>query len=226
MTTLLQIRNFALARADMQNSNFRDNTQLNFLINQSINELYDILISKMEDYYVNQMSFTITAPADSHVLGSQVYKIRGVDYNYNGYWSTMHSFMLEDRNRYQYSHSRAVGNYNSRYRWMGDAIQIIPSETAAGDYRIWYIPRLEELFSDADILNSKIEFWLDYIVIDVAIKLLQQEESDVSVLMAQKAAMVQRVESMASNRDAGEPQRVTDIRANEWCDDNIWGTKR
>ena len=53
--------------------------------------------------------------------------------------------------------------------------------------------------------------WEEYIVIDAAIKCLQKEESDVSVLMSQKSAIAKRIEAAAENRDAGEPSKVTDV---------------
>jgi hypothetical protein len=49
------------------------------------------------------------------------------------------------------------------------------------------------------------------VIIDAAIKCLQKEESDVQVLMAQKAAMKRRIEVAASNRDAGSPLSVSDV---------------
>jgi hypothetical protein len=41
--------------------------------------------------------------------------------------------------------------------------------------------------------------------------MLQKEESDVSVLMAQKAELKQRITESAANRDADNPLTVTDI---------------
>ncbi len=61
--------------------------------------------------------------------------------------------------------------------------------------------------------------WEEYIVVDAAIKALQKEESDVSVLMAQKAALTRRIEGAAANRDAGSPLSVTDAYATG----NWWG---
>lgn len=53
--------------------------------------------------------------------------------------------------------------------------------------------------------------WEEYLVVDAAIKALQKEESDVSVLLAQKALLQRRIESAATNRDAAEPARVVDV---------------
>lgn len=71
---------------------------------------------------------------------------------------------------------------------------------------------------DCDGVNG----WEEYIVVDAAMKCLQKEESDVSVLMAEKSALKQRIEAMASNRDAGKPERITDVNAQNFP----WGYGR
>ena len=57
--------------------------------------------------------------------------------------------------------------------------------------------------------------WEEYIIVDSAMKCLQKEESDVSVLFAQKNALIQRIEAAAENRDAGEAECVQDMEAYE-----------
>jgi hypothetical protein len=54
--------------------------------------------------------------------------------------------------------------------------------------------------------------WLEYVVTDAAIKMMQKEESDTSVLQLQKAALIKRVESAAENRDAGSPATIADVQ--------------
>lgn len=54
--------------------------------------------------------------------------------------------------------------------------------------------------------------WLEYVITDAAIKMLQKEESDTSVLQFQKAALIKRIEAAAENRDAGNPATVADVQ--------------
>ena len=67
------------------------------------------------------------------------------------------------------------------------------------------------MLADSDILDG-ISGFDEYVIVDAAIKAMQKEESDVSVLMAQKEALKRRIEAAAANRDAGEPESVSDIR--------------
>ena len=82
---------------------------------------------------------------------------------------------------------------------------------------MWYIPRCPELVADDDEFNG-ISGWEEYVIVDVAIKMLQKEESDTSVLAAQKANLKKRIEQMSSDRDTGIAETITDVRSSGWTD--------
>jgi len=73
------------------------------------------------------------------------------------------------------------------------------------------LPRLIPWNGTADGVSG----WTEYIIVDAAIKCMQKEESDTSVLMAQKQALIARIEAAAANRDAGNPAVVSD---SQWSD--------
>jgi hypothetical protein len=216
--TLAQIKTHVLQRADMVNSNFIGNTgadsELNYFVNKSIEELYDELVSRFEDYYVDSFQFTIGSGDDGYTVPANVvYKLRGLDFQIGGDWVTIHRYTFEERNRGNRQINRAMlGLTNIKYRWVGNRIKIIPADQAPGTYQMWYIPRTIDLSNDTDTLQADLEQWIDYVIVDAAIKCMQKEESDVSVLMAQKMALLQRIDSMAANRDAGSAEVVTDVR--------------
>jgi hypothetical protein len=58
--------------------------------------------------------------------------------------------------------------------------------------------------------------WEEYVVVDAALKAMGKEESDVSVLMSQKQAMVKRLQDMAENRDIGNPATVGDTQSSDF----------
>ena len=53
--------------------------------------------------------------------------------------------------------------------------------------------------------------WDEYVIIDSAIKMLLKEEADVTALLLQKNQLRERIITESQNRDAGEPQTVTDV---------------
>lgn len=226
-------------RADRLNSDFVTLPELNSYINQSMFELYDLLIDVYEDYFkapaaifysvgANQQLYPmpdgVTTFLDQNLqpfVPRPIYKLLGLDMGLNtgnNGWVTVGKFNYLDRNKFFYPTpgSTIYGVFNCLYRWMGNKLELIPTPAANQPFRIQYIPRLQSLLQPTDMTDVSISGWLEYVITDVAIKILQKEESDVSVLMAQKVALKARIEESANNRDAGRPDTITDVRTNGW----------
>lgn len=243
--SLAELRTRSLQRADRLNSNFVTLTELNSYINQSYFELYDLLVGVYEDYFLAPpVFFTLTGnqyfypiPDGSNTfqnyLGQDIippplYKLYGVDLalqNANNAFVTVNKFMFSDRNSFIYPNSASTifGVFNLRYRMLSQGIEFIPTPSANQRIRIHYVPRMKELLLDTDTTIAGVSGWTEYLITDVAIKILMKEESDVSVLAAQKQALILRIEAMASNRDQAEPDRISDSRKNHnsgWGDDS------
>lgn len=240
--SLGQIRLLAQQRADRVNSNFVTKPEWNQYINQSLFELFDILVTQYgEDYFVaapaqfttngtdqfyplpdGSRSFVNALTQQSYVAPA-IYKLIGVDLglnsqqaNLNNGWVTINRFnFAADRNKFFYPNTASTlyGVFNLLYRQMGDNIQFIPAPSANQPVRLWYIPRMTMLLKDTDITTSSVSGWVEYVIVDAAIKALQKEESDISALMIQKQALLTRIEGAAANRDTGRPDTIADTRA-------------
>lgn len=101
---------------------------------------------------------------------------------------------------------------------MGSNIEFIPTPSAGQQIRLWYIPRLTTLLQDTDTTVTGISGWNEYIIVKAAYYALTKEESDTSSLVMQLSALNDRIISSATNRDAGQPDKISDTRAN-----NGWG---
>lgn len=232
--SLGQIRLAAQQRADLQNSNFVRTVEWNSYINQSAFELYDLLTTLYEDFYLapqalfqtDGISQDYTLPngilsfmtlTGSTFVAKPFYKLVGVDcglgLNSNA-WVTLKKFDFISRNRYVFPNitSTYLGVFNLRYRILDNHISFIPTPSAGQFIRLWYIPRMTQLLADTDILDG-VSGWTEYVIVDAAIKAMQKEESDASVLMAQKQALLDRIMSSAMNRDAGQPDTISDTRS-------------
>lgn len=243
--SLGQLRLMSQQRADRVNSNFVTLPEWNTYINQSMFELYDLLVTVYEDYF-------LAAPASFQVDGSTFlyplpdgltpfkdqnnnafaaapfYKMEGVDLALNtannGY-VTVKRFQFADRNRFVYPNTASTiyGVFNLQYRIMGTNIEFIPTPSAGQTIRLWYIPRLNQLLQDTDLTTTSVSGWSEYVIVDAAIKALQKEESDVTILLAQKMELIKRIQSSAMNRDVGMPDKISDVRASSWGSGNGWG---
>lgn len=217
MVTLLELKTQARDRADMSESNFVSDSELVSYINNSIAELHDLLIAAFnEDYVMEEYEWTADGANFEFDLPDDIYKLRGVDVAYGAdEWTTVKRFNFNRRNEAQNAFTwNMLGLPYLEYRLVGSKIRFNRVPDANTSLRMFYNPKATQLAVDADEYDD-INGFSEYVVVDAAIKMLNKEESDVSVLMAQKEALKQRIQNMAQNRDANEPESVTDIYAED-----------
>ncbi len=235
--TLSQVRAAAQQRSDMVNSSFVSLPEWNSYINQSYFELYDLLVTLYEDYFLADPFYITLNGSDSYTLPNGVavdgisgvaarpfYKLTGVDLGLTGQtnaWVTLKKFNFIGRNRFVYPQltTTYLGVFNLRYRVLGDKLHFIPTPSSGQYVRVWYIPKLTQLLKESDQLDG-ISGWTEYVIVDAAIKAMQKEESDCSLLMGQKQALIKRIEETGMNRDAGQPDTISDSRRMS----ELWGS--
>lgn len=216
--TLLETRNAVRARADMSGSagpdQFVQDPELNGYINASLAEFNDIIISKNLRNYVTSSQFSLTPTSNSYPLSSSFYKLEGVDRLISGdptsttaQWYDVFAASFKERNAFNSPYAPLYYPPFVRYLLIGNTLTFVPAQSCQGTYQIWWYPKAPVLVNDSDTYDDT-QYWWEYIVVDSAIKCLQKEESDVSVLLAQKEALKQRINQMAADRDYGQPQQV------------------
>ncbi len=78
--TLAQLRTASRQRADMVNSTFISDPELNSYINASYYELYDLLVQKYgNDYFMKEYSFQLQGNISQYPLPADFFKLLGVD---------------------------------------------------------------------------------------------------------------------------------------------------
>lgn len=236
--TLGEIRKLAQQKADRLNSKFVTTQEWNQNINLAMYELYDLLITVYEDYNVatpaqfnsngstyqyplpnGAISFIDGINNNQTIVARPLYKLLGVDMalnTANNAYVTVQKFNFIDRNSFVYpnSNSSIYGVFNCQYRVMGNNIQFIPTPAGNQAFRLWYIPRLKELLKDTDTSDISISGWIQYVIVRAAKYALDKEESDTTKLDQELMYLKTRIEESAANRDAGQPDRISDTRAN------------
>jgi hypothetical protein len=224
--TIATLMSRSRQRADMEDNDFVQDAELVDYINSGIAELHDILVQEYgQDYYVSYKEFNTAADKDTYPINdststeniniSDFYKLRGVDAKINGNdWFTILPFNFNERNLYQsFGSWSLLGLTNVRYRMVGGNVIFTPMPDGVTPVKIWYIPQASQFSSSTDSSTKydDINGYSEYVVVFAAIRMLQKEESDVSVLMAQKQDLRQRITDAAANRDADNPLTVSDI---------------
>lgn len=242
--TLGQIRLQSQQNADRVNSNFVTKKEWNNFIKLAMYELYDLIVTTYEDYYLAQpiqfytngstyvyplpdgrLTFQDGLNPQLTITGKPYYKLLGIDLGLqtaSNAYVTINKFNFIDRNRFVYPNTASTiyGVFNMEYRVMDNNIIFIPTPSANQPIRVWYLPRLKELLSDTDITdNMSISGWMRYVIVRASKYALDKEESDTTKQDAEILYLKSRIEESASNRDAGQPDSISDTR-NSY---NGWG---
>jgi hypothetical protein len=228
VTTLSTLTANAMDRADMVNSNYISASQWTNYINASIQELYDLLTSKYEFYYMKVPAYQFTTDGTSqfYSMPTDFYKLYGVDLilfpnagNNPISFITLKNFPFAERNKYAIpNYQTYFGVTNLQYcltQTTPAQLMFIPIPAGGQVIQIWYCPRFTPLVNGTDTFDG-INGYEEYVIIDAAIKARIKEESDVQELLMAKAAMVARIESIAANRDAGAPSRIVDVNSSNF----------
>jgi len=186
LVTVADLKTQALDRADMRYSNYIASDELTSLINASAQELYDILTGVYEDYYFLETNFSIANGASTFTLPDDFYKLRGVDEVINN------QFRVTVK----------------PYEWIERNMLIQPN--GFRNLLLSWIPKMTPLVNDTDTFDG-INGYEQYIVSDVARKIVMKEESDVQPFLIELAAVKQRINDMAKDRNAGDSSRIGDV---------------
>jgi hypothetical protein len=214
--------------ADLVGSSFVSSTEWTTWINAGLMELYDIVVSAYEDYFTTSTTSTITT-GSSFSLPAAFYKLRGVDYQITSSdYINVPQFNFNERNRQvEWSYTARGNDAVRRYRMIADTLEITPSDRATGTYRLWYVPAVTALSTGSDSIPTALSKsgWEEYIVLYAAIKAKLKGEEDVTDMSNQLATLSARITSMSANRNADQPERITDLasfgrsRWGEWTFD-------
>lgn len=235
--SLASIRLSSQQTADRVNSQFVTKAEWNSFINLAQKELYDLLVTEYEDYFVPAIPAQFNTDGTTYIYplpngtttfinginpnatftAPRLLKLMGVDLalqTASNAYVTINKFNFIDRNRFVYPNTASTiyGVFNMQYRVLGNNIMFIPTPSANQSIRLWYIPALDDLLNDTDISVTSINGWIRYVIVRAAKYALDKEESDTGKLDAELLFLKDRIEAAASNRDQGQPDTISDTR--------------
>ena len=190
-------------RADQEGSTRNSDATILSFIKQSIAYLSSLVAGGDQDHFLNDV--TITASGTEHLtLNPDVHQVRGVDWrpDISSDWVTIQSFNFIQRNSRQNSISdywfsgQAEAKYT--FRPWGDHIKIIPQAESTDQFRIWYVPSFSlTLTSSFNFFND----WDEFVIVDVAIKMKEKDEEDVSILQVERVRLENKIKEDAQRRN-------------------------
>ena len=215
--TLAELRDRVRRDTDYQNSDAVTDADLTIWINDGLGAYHDLVVASYEDYYVSgPLEHVVSAGVSEIDLDSVIptfYKLRGIDYKLgtNDFYP-LQRFNFNKRNDYRQSSGsfNRFGRVYRSYKVLGRKIILLPEDSAAGTYRIYWVPTYVPLVADGDTFNGE-NGWDKFVVLYASIEVKKTFEEDVSVYMAQLASETKRIENMAPNRDLEGPTPVAQI---------------
>lgn len=184
----------ARKKSDMTASAFFTDTDMFDLLNSSVTEMWDLVIEAYQNWYVSDppYEFTLIPGQSSYDLPPDLYKVITVEEILSPTQSVIiFPFQELERNSIV---STDTGNIS------------------ASTIRLRYIPSApvySDLADEIDGFNG----WDDLIVTDMAIAMLEAEESPTDALERRKQRLITRISSISKNRDVTIPGTVTDMSA-------------
>lgn len=208
-STRIILRDRVRQAADLVNSQFVSDAEINTWLDVGLAELHDILVTSFEDYFESQQAINTVAGTSDYALAADFYKEQGVDLTANGLRYVVPRFMNRERNRKQFT---AGPLSDLEYRIIGLNIRLIPTPTSVNAITVYYAPTYTPLATDGTFVSQAIpQGWEELAVLHAAIQCYIKGEDDPSFLLAQKQALSQRIIASAPDRDSGEPARVVNV---------------
>lgn len=207
--TLTQLRSDVRVIADVEGETDRHpDAMLTRWINQSIQAFRLMVSTAGSPYYI-----TTTAAADtvsgtaSYALPSDFVEAYGVDLTVNGYTVALPQYEFAERADYTRS-AQDSDSMPAYWRVQGSNLVMIPTPDGAYSYQLHYLPTGTDLSADADTFDG-IAGWEDWIVYDVALKVLTRDDEDEQ---AAKVASLLQKRTTEIMRHAGRRSRIPSRR--------------
>lgn len=174
-------------RCDMVGSTFITDATLTEYINQSAARCQNKFSAAAGHSYQSSTTTWTTTSSLTYALPSDFFETQLVMISNGGSNQAMRPFEMHEYPR-----------WSERASTAGYTVTMI------------YTPVLARLVNGSDTFDG-VNGWEEWVILDACIKALNKEESDVSVLMAQRQDIEAEITTMAGNRENAWPSRIVDV---------------
>ena len=215
------LRTRARRRADMENSSFVSDAEIQDYLNSSISELHDFMVKSFEDYFVSEQTYNVPIATGGVNLPDDFYKALGVDYESGGITSTLKAYSFSERNIYNTPYAVIDRLAEPMYKVEGNKIKLTPDNSQSGTITLYYVPQATQFSSTVTEIENVIPGYEEYVVVATAIRMLMKEEADTKQLELEKGQLASRIIRAISPRDASGSFSIRDVRKGRYRNDFI-----
>lgn len=205
--------------AEMVGDQFVTDLEVTSYLNSELAELYGLMLQAYgTDYFVSSQMVAVVANTDTYALAADFLKLIHVRQALGGVPTQyLRCRRMNRAEADSYSGLASVWGAVPGFRGAGPAyylegntIVFVPMPSASATIQIKYTPRAQVLSDPLLDTWDGYNGWEEYAIVGAAIRCKDKEEDDVSVLMARKQSLKERIESEASARNDSEPARIVD----------------
>lgn len=200
-------------RANMEDSEFVTNAEILEYLNQERTELnWHLRLNEGQPHDYKTTTIAVLAGTVSYVTPDDFWELLGASADIGGIKREMEPFMEGERPSLQ--NTQLVIPYTStpRYRVVGPQIDVLPS-TQSFTMTVRYVPSAIRLVLGS-VPQDSMDGWNGYelaCIYGATATCLAKEESDPSYYQGLKDRVLRLIDALAAQRDAGHPERVTDV---------------
>lgn len=187
--------------------------------NQGLSEVHYLLAEAYEDWLESTKTITLVADQSDYPLNTgndqtSVYKPISADYVSGGLNYNIPRFMLSERNDRQTDAGWVGDETTLRMRIVGNVMRLQPAPSSSGTVTLKYIPAFKALEQDNEPVSQAIpQGWEEMAAFSAAWRGAQVEgDPRAGDLKNARDELGQRFSTYATDRHAGEPNRVNDRR--------------
>lgn len=211
-------------RANIENQTaFIPDAEITEYLNAGLASLYDLLVQAGgQPWFRNSYTITTTGNTSSYALPPDFYVMQSVDVQLGqGGIPTISAkpYMEFERNRYKYYPGWLYGT-PIYYRLQGQTVAFVPPPSGAFNVVLNYYPAFVPLVNGADLFDGA-SGWEEHAVWKAVADCKGKGDEDPSYALGKVAELERKIQSMAEQRDAGAPERMTETDSDGWPDFSI-----
>jgi hypothetical protein len=217
---------------------FINDPELLGMVDRSATALYDLLVkARGEEYYLSEVTILVSPLAPSptiYALPPDFYQLIGVHVRATGFVGFVAIDPFMEREVAALKTIGVIGTafpQQTKYRLRGvqgvpgtppgnppvALIEFLPPPRVDFPAFVRYLPTCVRAVVGPDLVTPDVAYdgingWEEFIIWDVAAKMVTKEERDAAPYLMQRAMVEKRIEALAGARNAGEPERVVDTR--------------
>lgn len=196
---------------------------MNEQINDGLEEAWDVIVDRWEDYYTKSAQLTVTSGIATQALPGDFLKLRRL-------WvldsSTEYKRLLPgDLDQAHLYTSTTLSGKNYRYRMDATGLVLMPVPPQNETLKLFYIPTAPQLVADGDVITFDVPLVARLVLAIAWRECLDAQDMDVSPAISKIVELTAKCRVSADGRDADQPfylNPAMPLRDETGDDDDRW----